>query len=345
LLRRLGWDGAAPDLAGLRALSLRATGSGCSVGHIPKILFHRRAMPGQRLSRVKPAMPTDRPMVSVIIPTRDRADLLRAVTQGVLARTDYPSLELLIVDNDSREADTHDLLTRLSADARVKVLPAPGAFNWSVMNNQAARSARGDVLVLLNNDIDIVAPEWLSELVAEAMRPEIGIAGAKLIYPDGTLQHGGMTIGADGFFAHAMRHAPGGDSGCVGEMAVTRSVASVTGACLAIRRDLFLAVGGLDEDQLGFTHNDIDLCLRLRHAGYRVVYTPAAILVHHETATRGLDMSEAQLIRVRTEWLCLRARWGALATTDPYLNRNLTLLRDRFALQSPALLIETHENA
>jgi GT2 family glycosyltransferase len=334
LLVRLGWDGMLPDAAGLRRIGRAALDLGCRAGHCPAVLFHRPEPP--LLRQPEFAVPEPRPLISLIIPTRDRARLLATALDGILNATDYAPLEVLIVDNDSRERATAALFERLSGDPRVRILRAPGAFNWSSLNNQAAREARGQVLVLLNNDVEIVSPFWLSELVAQAMRPCIGIAGAKLLYPDRTIQHLGMTLDPAGCFCHIMRGAPAGVPGFAGELGVTRSVAAVTGACLAIRREVFFALGALEESELAVTSNDIDLCLRARHAGYRVVVAPGCVLLHHEAASRGHDAGPAQMARVLTERDYLRRRWGEMVAVDPYQNPNVGLLRDRMVLQAPA---------
>ena len=336
LLERLGWDGVVPDAAGLRRLTLRAAGLKPRIGHIPRILFHR-GRPAA-LDAVPATPPAPPPLVSVIMATRDHAALLEVAALGVLEKTAFRAVELLIIDNGSTQRATHRLLARLAADSRVRVLPSPGPFNWSALNNLGAHSARGDILVFLNNDVEIVSAGWLTELVAQAMRPDVGAVGAKLLYPDGTIQHAGMTLDNAGCFCHALRGAAADDPGMLGEMGVVRSVAAVTGACLAIRREVFFAVGGLEETVLAVTCNDIDLCLRVRDAGYRVVYTPHAVLVHHEAASRGQDLSEARMARVIAERDYLRRRWGDLATRDPYLNPNLCLLDGRPALEAPAAL-------
>jgi GT2 family glycosyltransferase len=343
LLGKLGWDGQVPDATELRRMTDAAAALRCPIHHVPRILFHRSRPPG--LSAPAAPLPDPRPLVSIIMPTRDHAALLRKAARGVLQETDYEKLELLIVDNGSSRRATFRLFAELAADPRVRILPAPGRFNWSAINNQAARAAHGDILVLLNNDVEIISPGWLGEIVARAAQPGIGAVGAKLLYPDGSLQHAGMTIDGNGCFSHILRGAPADSAGISGEMLVARTVAAVTGACLAIRRDLFFEVGGLEADRLAVTCNDIDLCLRVRHAGYRVVYTPHAVLVHREAASRGHDVSTAQMARVLGERDYLRRRWGELATRDPYLNPNLCLLNARPALEAPSAVWGGCENA
>jgi GT2 family glycosyltransferase len=334
LLAELGWDASVPSSDTLRRLTEAAVMRGARVGHVTAILFHRAHSP--TLKRPATPAPARKPLVSIIMPTRDRAKLLRKAARGVLKNTDYGPIELLIVDNDSRQRATHHLFGELATDPRVRILRAPGPFNWSAMNNQAAQAAHGEIFVLLNNDVQITSPHWLSVMVAQAARPEIGAVGAKLLYPNGTLQHAGLTIDSAGCFCHTMRGAPADEPGLFGEMHVTHAVAAVTGACLAIRRDVFFEVGGLEQDVLAVTCNDIDLCLRVRQAGYRVVYAPEAVLVHREAASRGHDVSATQRARVLREREYVRQLWGDLAVHDPYLNANLCLLFGRPALEAPA---------
>jgi GT2 family glycosyltransferase len=341
LLDRLGWDGTPPDAAALRDLALRAWQSGCHIAHVPMPLFARPHPPTLQPPDV--ALPDPLPLVSVIIATRDRASLLQTTLHGLLADTSYTPMEVLILDNGSREPATRRLFESLASDSRVRVLPAPGPFNWSALNNQGARAARGEILLLLNNDVEIISPGWLGELVAHAVHPGIGAAGARLLYPDHTIQHAGLSIDPTGCFCHVLRGAPADDPGPAGTFVVPRSVAAVTGACLAIRRKLFFAVGGLEESTLGVTGNDIDLCLRLRAAGHRVVYAPASVLVHHEASSRGHDTSPAQWARVVAERDYLRGQWGEMAGRDPYLSPNLCLLRWRPALDAPRNVIAKAE--
>jgi GT2 family glycosyltransferase len=274
------------------------------------------------------------PTVTIIIATRDRAALLARCADGILRRTDYAPIELIIVDNDSHERRTARLLTRLAADPRVRVLPIPGPFNWSAMNNAGARETRGEIIVLLNNDIDVINPTWLHEMVALAQQPGIGIVGARLLYPDGTLQHAGMILGSGGMATHLYRGAARNEPGHGGMLRHPRSVAAVTGACMAMRRAVFETVGGLETEHLAVTGNDVDLCLRVRAHGWRVVCTPHAELYHREAASRGPDFRAEQLARVARERAYLVQRWGARAEHDPYLNPNLAVVNEQLVMST-----------
>ena len=278
--------------------------------------------------RVRHALPAPLPPVSLIVPTRDRADLLARCAEGVLHRTDYARIELVIVDNASREPATQALLDRLAADPRVRVLRHDAPFNFSALCNAGAAAATGDVIVLLNNDVEMLGAGWLRELVAHALRPPVGAVGAKLLYPDFSVQHAGLVLGAgpDGVAIHACARAPREAAGPGGMLWLEREVGAVTAACLAIRRALYHDVGGMDE-QLPVAYNDVDLCLRLRARGLSIVWTPFAELLHHESATRGRsdDRAAAAL---------LRARWGAALARDPCYNDNFSLGQP-FALAAP----------
>jgi GT2 family glycosyltransferase len=263
------------------------------------------------------------PKVSVIIPTRDRADLVGRCVAGLLHRTDYKNLEILIVDNGSTELATRALFDRLTReDRRIRILIRPGPFNYSALNNTAAAEATGAILLLLNNDIDVLEPGWLREMVSHAIRPNVGVVGAKLLYENGRLQHAGIVL-ANGTANHLSRNASRCDSGYRGHLALPRSLSAVTGACLAIRRSLFFGLGGLNEE-LAVSFNDVDLCLRARDRGYRVVWTPFAELYHTESASRGADDTRAKQKRLACERRCLLNKWGPILDSgDPFHNQNL----------------------
>lgn len=276
----------------------------------------------QRWLRVRRDVPTPKPLVSVIVPTRDRADLVAQVAKGVLNGTAYAPLELLIVDNGSEEPATHALFARLGQDPRVRILPAPGPFNFAGLNNLAAAQAKGEVLVLLNNDISMMGADWLDEMVAQALRPNVGAVGAKLYYPDGALQHAGVVLGvgdvAERVAGHLYAGAGGNHPGYQGHLVLPRNVSAVTAACLAIRKAVYNSVGGMDAEHLAVAFNDVDLCLKVRAAGYDIVWTPYAELVHHESASRGSDLAPEKVARFAREIRVMRERWGAVLDGDPF---------------------------
>ena len=205
----------------------------------------------------------------------------------------------------------------------MRVLRRPGPFNFAALNNAAAAEARGKVLLLLNNDIEVLHPDWLREMVSHAVRPGVGAVGARLLYPDGTLQHGGILLGPEGAATHVGRGAARDAPGYLGQLACTRDLSAVTAACLAMSRDVWGAVGGMDE-RLAVTWNDVDLCLRVRAAGLRVIWTPHAVLLHREGVTRGLEARDtARQERFREEQALVRATWGDAVERDPFLNPNL----------------------
>ncbi len=286
-------------------------------------------------SRVVRPLPSPAPLVSILMPTRDRADLLARAAEAVLARTDYPAIELVLIDNASREPEARALLSALAADQRVRVLDWPGTFNFAAICNHAARAARGDILVLLNNDIDAIGRGWLAELVSQAVRPEVGAVGAKLLYPDGRVQHAGIVLGPGPAVSHQFRFASRHDPGAQGECALARTVSAVTGACLAVRRAVYFEVGGMNESDFAITYSDIDFCLRIGDYGYRIVWTPFAELTHFESRTRGYDDTPEKIAFSRGEERSFGAIWGTLSDADPYHNPNLLQGGETLALAAP----------
>jgi GT2 family glycosyltransferase len=279
-------------------------------------------------NRIHFPIPEPAPKVSILIPTRDRADLLETCIDGVLHRTNYLNFEILVADNGSVEEATNRLFRKLEREPNVRILALPGPFNYSRLNNQAALEASGEIILLLNNDVDVIAPEWLSEMVSHAIRPEVGAVGAKLFYKNDTIQHAGVVLGMGwpgGIAGHFGVGAPRDEAGLLGGLALLRSVSAVTGACLAVRRELFNAVGGLDEANLAVAFNDVDFCLRLRERGYRNVWTPFAELYHYESVSRGDDLTGERFARFQKEMAYMRQRWGASLDEDPYWNPNLSL--------------------
>ena len=258
-------------------------------------------------NRVRFPLPEPLPLVSIIVPTRDRADLIGVCADGLLNHTDYPSLELIVVDNDTTAPDALVVLDELKGNPRAQVLRDDRPFNYSQLNNFAAEVAKGEILVLLNNDIQILHADWLTELVSLASRPDIGIVGAKLLYSDLRVQHAGVSFGPDRNIVHQMRLAQRQEAGPRGELGLLRSVSAVTGACLALRRSLYFDVGGLNEKLLKVSFNDIDLCRRVAKKGLAIIWTPFAEFLHHEAASRGCPVTPEQADRETSE---LMAFWS-----------------------------------
>lgn len=284
---------------------------------------------------VRRTTPAPRPLVSVIVPTRDRAELLAQCARGVLEETEYGPLELLIVDNDSAEPETHALFETLRRDPRVRILSAPGPFNFSALNNLAAAQAKGEVLLLLNNDISVIEPRWLDAMVAHAVRPGVGAVGARLLFPDGRVQHAGVAIGVGGVAGHLAYLLPGDTGGYYNHLTTTRNVSAVTAACMALRKEVFDAVGGLDAERLKVAFNDVDLCLKIRQAGYDIVWCAEAELHHHESASRGEDVAPEAKARFDAEVAVMRERWGKTLDNDPFYGPLFDPRRSDYALASP----------
>lgn len=283
--------------------------------HIPLILTHR-ARP-HAAATIAPQVAAPPVSISVIIPTRDHADVLETCLNG-LADTRFPGEhEIIVVDNDSREPRTLALFAHLAATGRASILAQPGPFNFAQLTNAGVDAARGDFVCLLNNDIEIVAPDWLERMAALAVDDAIGAVGARLLYPDGALQHAGVAMGVGG----AAGHVEKGVVPVPGEFApwhdATRTVSAVTAACLLVQRSKFLAVGGMDSAQFAVDFNDVDLCLRLAARGWHSVYCAQATLIHHESRSRGKPHGPA-LARFERELATLRSRWATATVRDRY---------------------------
>jgi len=340
--------------------------------HVPRVLYHWRSHPGStaqagsekgyallageralndhfgrtRVSakaelldfgmyRVRYAIPTPAPLVSMIIPTRNGLSLIRQCIESISARTSYGNYEILVVDNNSDDPEALAYFASLAEDGRIRVLRDERPFNYSALNNAAAQRARGEYLCLLNNDIEVISPEWLDEMMGLAIQPGVGAVGARLWYPDDTLQHGGCITGVRGVAGHAHKHLPRGHFGYLARAQLIQTLSAVTAACLVIKKCTFQQVGGLDETNLKVAFNDVDFCLRVREAGYRNIWTPYAELYHHESATRGYEDTPEKQLRFRAEVLYMQQRWGEILKNDPAYNPNLTLDRDDFSYAWP----------
>jgi O-antigen biosynthesis protein len=269
-------------------------------------------------------LPDPPPLVSVVIPSRDRLELIRRASDDVLNGTAYPAIELVIVDNGSIDPAVRAYYETLRRDPRVSILDAPGPFNFSALVNAGVAASRGSVVVLLNNDIAVLREDWLEALVRQACRPEIGAVGAKLLYADGTLQHAGVVVGLGGRAGHILRRRPADTPGHLGRLRVAHEVSAVTAACLAVQRHKLDAVGGLDAETFGIDFNDVDLCLRLDAAGYRTIWTPRAVMAHLESTSRGPAVGPARA-RFEREADAFVARWRDTIRHDPYYHPGLSL--------------------
>jgi glycosyltransferase involved in cell wall biosynthesis len=367
---RVGFEGSQDYDLALRCIDrLRPE----QVRHIPRILYHwrmvggslaaipdakpyakeaarraiadhckRNGMPGKVVPcpenaeshRVIHALPEPTPLASIIIPTRDCVGLLKRCLESIQARTDYRPFEIIVVDNGSIEPETVAFFRAVEHE-NLRVIVESGPFNYSRLNNRAAAQARGDILIFLNNDAEIDDAGWLTEMVSHAARKEVGAVGARLWYPDGTLQHGGVVLGLGGVAGHAFPHIPRGHPGYFNRAMLQQNCSAVTGACMAVRKAVFEELEGFDEENLGVTFNDIDFCLRLTQRGYRVVWTPYANLIHHESASRGHQRTTEE----QTEFLraadYMQTTWGAQLMHDPFYNPNLSLNPPGFEIAFP----------
>jgi len=251
---------------------------------------------------------------------------------SVLEKTTYPNYEVVVIDNGSVKPLTTALFNVLGD--RVRVIRDDSPFNYSALHNNAVPHCRGEILLLLNDDTEITDGEWLSHMVAQLLQPGVGAVGAKLLYPDGRIQHAGVVLGPQGLASHVGQFRPGKDFGYFGRTALASEFQAVTAACLAVRRSTWDEVGGLDET-LKVAFNDVDFCLRVQATGLKVTYTPLATLTHYESVSRGSDQTGEKYRRFIGEVVRVRDRWGLEIARDPYYNPNLSLNHGLFHLAYP----------
>jgi GT2 family glycosyltransferase len=347
--------------------------------HIPKILYHRRSLKlsqattgtdpnnpprlnalqcyfanlgrnhirvekglTEKTLRVRYPIPEPAPLVSLIIPTRDKRKVLENCIHSILTKTTYPNFEILIIDNGTQAPDALDFLRHIEEEnPNLKVLRWNHPFNYSAINNFGVSQARGDIIGLLNNDIEVITPDWLSEMVSHACRPEIGCVGAKLYFPDDTIQHAGVILGLYGVAGHSHKHFPRTSDGYWQRAVSVQNYSAVTGACLVVRREVFEKAGGLDEKNLPVAFNDVDFCLKVRRAGFRNLWTPFAELFHHESLSRGKDLTPEQKTRGENEIAYMKATWSEGLSRDPCYNPNLTHQLENFAINLDHILFPT----
>lgn len=294
--------------------------------------------PDMTYYRLKLAVVEAKPLVSIIIPTRDGLDVLEPCLTSLLANTTYDNFEIIIVDNQSENEETRAYFRELEKDSRISVLAYDEPFNYSAINNFAVENSNGSLICLLNNDTEIISPEWLTEMVAELSQQNVGAVGAKLLYTDGTIQHAGVILGVGGKMGvagHGLLGLKNQEGGYFSYAQLAREVSAVTAACLLTTREIFDEVGGLNETDLRVAFNDVDFCLKIREAGYKIIWTPHALLHHHESKTRGMEDTPEKQQRFAGEVLYMLKRWGKLLQNDPYYNPNLALDADTYLLSRP----------
>lgn len=274
------------------------------------------------------------PKVSIVIPNMDHADTLRTCISSILEKTTYENFEIVIIENNSRKEETFAYYDELKTDPRIQIVTWEGKFNYSTINNFGVReAATGEYILLLNNDIEVITPDWLQEMLMFAQRSDVGAVGAMLYYPDDTIQHAGVILGIGGVAGHAHKNFPRGDFGYMSRATIAQDLSVVTAACVMLPRTVWDEVGGLDETfEVAF--NDVDLCMRIRKAGYLIVWTPYAELYHYESKSRGAEDTPEKKKRFEGEVRRFQARWKSeLAAGDPYYNPNLTLVREDFSVK------------
>lgn len=312
--------------AGLRALEehLERLGLPAVAEQAPSAMYYR----------IRFKVPTPAPRVSLIIPTRDQASLVRNCVESIRRKTTYENYEIVVVDNGSSEPEALAYLKEIAGQPNLRVLRCPGPFNFSAINNFAVRATEAAIVGLLNNDIEVISPDWLTEMVSWAVQPDIGCVGAKLYYADETIQHAGVILGIKGVAGHSHRHFSRDQDGYFSRLKLLQNLSAVTGACLVVRREVYEQVGGLNEIDLQVAFNDVDFCLKVREAGYMNVWTPYAELYHLESISRGPENSPEKVRRFNREVEHMMASWDL--RHDPFYSPHLTLEREDFSLRVEA---------
>ncbi len=317
---------------------IRIAGKAKKVVHITKPLYCRFIQDSEfriqnELRRIRDPI-VGEPLVSILIPNKDHREDLKRCVDSIREKTTWPNWEILVIENNSTEEETFRYYGELKQDPRIRVVTREGAFNYSAVNNLGAREAKGEQILLLNNDTEVISPDWIQEMLMFAQRQDVGAVGAKLYYPDGTIQHAGIGIGIKMLAGHWFRGFPGDSGGYYGRLKYAQDVSAVTAACMMIPRKVYEETRGLDES-FSLVFNDVDLCLRIRQAGYLIVWTPWAELTHYESKSRGPDEDTPAKKRffVRETNRFLRKWWKALDAGDPYYNVNLTRTEEDFSLR------------
>lgn len=286
--------------------------------------------------------PNTNPLVSLIIPTKNGKALVKACIESILEKTIYHNYEILLIDNGSDEQESIEYFSYLNTLEKVKVIRYPAPFNYSAINNFGVEHAKGSILGLVNNDIEVISPNWLTYMVGHAEREDVGCVGAKLLYSDTRIQHAGVVLGYGGGAGHAHKNFPRFHTGYLNRIVATNNYSAVTAACLLVKRSHFDAVNGLNEKDLSVAFNDVDFCLKVKGLGVNNVYCAEAELFHHESVSRGLDISPEKAARFNRELAYLQTMWSDFIANDPAYNPNLTLKRENFSIISAVELKECH---
>lgn len=304
--------------------------------HLDRTGQHARAKIWHSISHIAVDRPVhnEGPKVSLVILTRDKVKLLRQCVDSLLARTSYQNYEVIVIDNGSVEEASFTYFREITKHPNVKVVRDDRPFNFSALNNVGVTHCTGEILGFLNNDLEFVKPHWLEKMVAQAVRKEVGAVGARLLFPNNLLQHGGVIIGIGGVAGHNHKGRPREDYGYFNRAILSQNLSAVTAACLLMRREVFDRINGFDEG-LSVAFNDVDLCLRVREAGYKVIYEPDAELYHHESASRGYENTPQKFARFEREVETMKNRWKDKLRVDPYYNPNLTNLSEDFVFAFP----------
>lgn len=365
---RLGFDGSQDY-----DLILRASERARRVEHIPRVLYHWRMVPGSTAAHiaakgdpwreasfralrnavqrrgedavVEPGRAPDtyrikyavdpEARVTIIIPTKDNVELLRQCVGSIQERTAHRAFEILVISNNTERPEALSYLEQGAERGDFRYVRKDGPFNYSALNNLAVRHAESPYVLFLNDDTEVIEPDWLTAMLEHAQRPPIGVVGARLLFEDRTVQHAGLIVGCGGVADHAFRGAPEHSPGYFNNLRTVRNCSAVTGACMLVRKDVYEEVGGMDE-ALACAFNDVDFCLRVRRAGYRNVFTPYAELFHFESKSRGYIDSDEKMRQHNEEADYIRRVWGESIFHDPCYNPNLSLVRNDYTPRTPS---------
>jgi len=319
-------------------LKIVATDSLCLIKHVPFVLYSEKSVEQgvERFTdipvkRITWHLPKTAPLVSIIIPTRNCKALVQQCIESLYKLTDYNNFEVLLVNNDSDDLESIQYFKQLAAEGKVKLLNYNAPFNYSAINNFAVEYAKGDVLLFMNNDIELLRENWLEEMVRQVMREDIGCVGTKLYYPNMTIQHAGVILGLWGCAGHSHKHAKHTDSGYMNRLNVVQNYSAVTAACMAVRKQVFNAVKGFNEEYLTVAFNDVDLCLKIQAIGYRNLWTPYAEMIHHESSSRGSEDTPEKKAREAKEIAYMQSTWHLDTEIDPAYSPWLTPEKEDFS--------------